>query len=74
MLQAALSDCQFLDLLPFSENGFVTTEVDVSRCHVVQALVVAFVVVVIDDDVPFYMTPDTSWLYIHCNYCSDSAR
>ena len=31
MLQAALLDCQFLDLFPFSENGFVAPEVDVCR-------------------------------------------
>ena len=48
MLQAALSDCQFLDLVPLSDDGFVAPEIDVSRCDVVQALVVAFVVVVID--------------------------
>ena len=28
MLQAALLDCPFLDLFPFSENGFVAPEVD----------------------------------------------
>jgi len=49
MLQAALADCQFLDLLPFPETGFVAPEVDVGRCDVVQALVVALVVVVIDE-------------------------
>jgi len=49
MLQAALADCQFLDLLPFPENGFVAPEVDVGRCDVVQALVVALVVIVIDE-------------------------
>jgi len=49
MLQAALSDCLFLDPLSFSQNGFVTAEVDVSRCDVAQALVVALVVVVIDE-------------------------
>ena len=31
MLQAALLDCPFLDLFPFSENGFVAPEVDVGR-------------------------------------------
>mgnify|MGYP000332803854 FL=1 len=45
MLQAALSDCLFLDLYPFPENGFVATEVDVGRCDVVQALMVTFIVV-----------------------------
>ena len=49
MLQAALSDCLFLDLFPFSQNGFVASEVDVGRCDVVQALVVALIVVVIDE-------------------------
>lgn len=49
MLQAALSDCLFLDPLSFSQNGFVPAEVDVSRCDVAQALVVALVVVVIDE-------------------------
>ena len=49
MLQAALSDRQFLDLLPFSQNGFVAAKVDVSGCDVVQALVVALVIVVVDE-------------------------
>jgi len=49
MLQAALSDRQFLDLLPFSQNGFVPYKIDVSGCDVVQALVVALVVVVVDE-------------------------
>ncbi len=48
-MQASLSDCLFLDLFPFSENGFVTAEVDVSRCDVVQALVVSLVVVIFDE-------------------------
>lgn len=36
---------------PFSlfQNGFVSTEVDVGGCDVVQALVVALVVVVVDE-------------------------
>ena len=49
MLQAALLDCHFLDFLLFSDDGFVTPKIDVCRCHVVQALMVAFVVVVIDE-------------------------
>jgi len=39
MLQAALFDCLLFDLFPFSQDGFVTPEVDVSWCDVVQALV-----------------------------------
>ena len=50
MLQAAILDCQFLDHFPFPENVFVTSEVDVCRGDVVQALVIAVVVVVIDED------------------------
>lgn len=58
MLQAALADCLFLDLHPFPENGFVATEVDVSWCDVVQALVVTLIVVVFDEgsDLAFKIT------------------
>ena len=49
MLQAALLDCVFLDLLPFSQNGFVTPEVDVGGCDVVQALMVALMIIVVDE-------------------------
>jgi len=36
MLQAAVLDCQFLDPFPFSDDGFVPTEVDICRCDVAQ--------------------------------------
>ena len=49
MLQAALLDCLFLDLFSFSQNGFVSAEVDVGGCDVVQALVVSLVVVIFDE-------------------------
>ena len=49
MLQAALSDRRFLDLFPFSENGFIAAKIDVGGCDVVQALVVSLVVVVFDE-------------------------
>ena len=29
MLQAAFMDCQFLDTVPFSDDGFVPVEVDI---------------------------------------------
>lgn len=45
MLQAAVFDCPFLDLFPFSQNGFIAAQVDVSWCDVVQALVETLVVV-----------------------------
>ena len=48
MLQAALLDCLFFDRFPFSENVFGTPEVDVRGSDVVQALVVAMIVVMLD--------------------------
>ena len=58
MLQASILDCLFLDLFPFSENGFVAPEVDVCRCDVVQALVVTLIVVILDEraDLAFEIT------------------
>ena len=58
MLQAAILDCLFLDLFPFSENVFVTSEVDVCRSDVVQALVITLVAVVIHEgfDMSFNIT------------------
>ena len=58
MLQAALLDCPFLDPFPFSKNGFVASEVDVCGCDVVQALVVALIVVILDEcaDLAFEIT------------------
>ena len=50
MLQASILDCLFLDLFPFSENVFGTPGVDVRGSDVVQALVIAVIVVVIDKD------------------------
>ena len=47
MLQAALSDCLFLDLFPFPDDGFAAAEVDVGGCDVVEALVVTLVVVIV---------------------------
>ena len=58
MLQAALLDCLFLDRFPFSENVFVTPEVDVRGSDVVQALVITLVAVVIHEgfDMSFNIT------------------
>ena len=52
MLQASILDCLFLDRFPFSENVIGTPEVDVRGSDVVQALVIAVIVVVIDKDTP----------------------
>jgi len=54
MLQAAVPYRLFLDPVPFSDNGFVPAEVDISGRYVVQALVIAVVVVV------FYEVSDVS--------------
>ena len=49
MLQPAFSDCLFLDLLSHLQDFGTAAEVDVCRRQVGQALVVAMVVVVIDE-------------------------
>ena len=48
MVQAPALDGQFLDLLPFCQNGRPAPEVDVSGCEVAEALVIAVVVVMLD--------------------------
>jgi hypothetical protein len=48
MVQATVLDGLVFDAPPFGENGFASAEVDVSRCQIADALVVAAVVVVID--------------------------
>ena len=49
--QAPLSDCLLLDALALEQNGLRSTEVDIGGCEIVQALVVAMVVVVLDEEV-----------------------
>lgn len=49
MVQAAVLDCQFLDLFSPFDDRSVTPEVGVSGCDVANALVVALVVVMIDE-------------------------
>ena len=48
MVQAAVLDCQVLDLFPPFDDGGVTPKVGVGWCDVADALVVALVVVMID--------------------------
>ncbi len=48
MPQAAFLDCQFLDFIPFFDNGVSSAKVDISWGDIVQALMVAVIVVVID--------------------------
>ncbi len=49
MVQAAVLDGQFFDLFSPFDDGGVTPEVGVSRCNIADALVVAVVVVMIDE-------------------------
>ena len=49
MVQAAVLDGLLFDAPPFSQDGFAAPEVDVSRGQVADALVVAVVVVVLDE-------------------------
>jgi len=65
MLQAALLDCLFLYLCPFSEDGLIAPEVDFGRRDVVQALVISLVVVIGECpifcvSVIWFMLPDRS--------------
>ena len=49
MLQAAIGDCLALDPFAFEEDGLSAPEVDVSRGKIVEALVKAGMVVVLDE-------------------------
>jgi hypothetical protein len=49
MAQAAVSDGEFLDLLPGLEDGLAAAQVNVGGGQVAEALVVAAVVVVLDE-------------------------
>ena len=49
MLQATVGDCLALDPFAFEEDGVGSSEVDVGRREITQALVVASVIVMIDE-------------------------
>ena len=49
MVQAAVLDGLVFDAPPFGKDGFAATKVDVGRCQIADALVVATMVVVIDE-------------------------
>ena len=49
MVQAAVLDGFQFDASPFGQNGFATAKIDVGRGEVADALVVAVVVVVVDE-------------------------
>ena len=58
MLQAAVCDSCKLDTFAFGEDRLRSAEVNISRCNVADALVVADVIVVLDKetDLPFEIT------------------
>src|SRR6516162_11122937 len=49
MLQAATGYCLALDAFAFEEDGRGPSEVDIGRCAIAQALVIAGMVVVVDE-------------------------
>lgn len=49
MLQASFFDCYAFDLFSFSQDFYAASEVDVSRREIIQALVIATMIVVIDE-------------------------
>ena len=51
MLQAAILDCGSFDPFSFQHDGLGASEVDVSRGKIAQALVIAAMVVVVDEGV-----------------------
>ena len=58
MLQAAFSECLFLDLLSYLQDLRTPVVIDVGRRQVGDALVVSMIVVVVDEcvDLPFQVT------------------
>lgn len=58
MLQAAVCDGDALDALTFCEDCFSSPEVDIGRSEIVDALVIADMVIVRDEgvDLPFEIT------------------
>ena len=55
MVQAAILDGQFLDLFSPFNDGCVAPKVGVGGCDVAKALVVAVVVVMIDEDADLHL-------------------
>ena len=49
MLQATILDCLFFDLFPFSDDVFVSSEVDIRWCDVAQTFMVTMVIVILGE-------------------------
>ena len=58
-MQASRFERLSFDPFPLLQNGFVAAEVDIGRCDVVDALVIALMVVVIDED--FDLAFEITW-------------
>jgi hypothetical protein len=57
MLQAATGDCLAFDAFAFEEDGRGPSEVDIGRCEIAQALVIAGMVVVVDEGGDLALAP-----------------
>ena len=51
MLQATVCDCNAFDTLSFFEDLFGSAKVDVGRCDIVDAFVIAGIVIVLDEGI-----------------------
>ena len=49
MLQAAIGDCLAFDAFAFEEDAFGASKIDVSRGEIAQALMIAGMVVLVDE-------------------------
>jgi len=58
VMQASRFECLSFDPFALFQNGFVTPEIDVGRCDVVDALVIPLMIIVIDEgfDLNFEVT------------------
>lgn len=48
-MQASRFERHLFDPFPLFQNGFIAAEVDIGRCDVVEALMVALAIVVVDE-------------------------
>ncbi len=71
MLQPTFSDCLFLDLLSHLQNSRTAAVIDVGGRQVGQALVVAMIVIVVDEgaDLPFQIAGQEVVFQEHPVFC-----
>lgn len=51
MLQATIVDCKLFDPFPFLQNGLTSSEVDIRRGEIVQALMQSSKIVIVNEGV-----------------------